>query len=113
MKENKLNVLWTNADPVTSEHMVFLYAINAKKKKWFDEVRIIIWGQTSKLAVENENIRNLIKIAISEGVVVDGCLACARALGVEEELKDLGVNLSYMGQPLTDIIKSEAYLLTL
>lgn len=113
MKKNELNVLWTNADPITSEHMVFLYAINAKKKKWFDEVRIIIWGQTAKLAVENEKISNLIKIAIAEGVVVDGCLACARALNVEDELKDLGVNLSYMGQPLTDILKSEAYLLTL
>ena len=87
--------------------MVFLYAINAKKKKWFDEMRIIIWGQTSKLAVENENIRNLIKIVISERVVVDGCLACARALGVEIELKDLGVNLSYMNQPLTKFLKNE------
>jgi len=105
--------LWTNADPVTSEHMVFLYTMNAKKKQWFDEKRIIIWGQTSKLAVENENIRNLIKIAISEGVVVDGCLACARALGVEKELKDLGVNLSYMGQSSTKVVKNDEFLLTL
>jgi len=44
MKNNELNVVWTNSDSVTAEHMVFLYTINAKKRKWFDEVRIIIWG---------------------------------------------------------------------
>lgn len=104
MKDKKLNILWTNSDPATSEHMVFLYAINAKRKKWFKEVRIIIWGGTSKLSAENRTIRKLIKEAISEVVVIDGCLACARSLGVEKQLEELGVNLSYMGQPLTKII---------
>ena len=113
MKKNELNVLWTNSDSVTAEHMVFLYTINAKKRKWFDEVRIIIWGQSAKLAAENETIRNMIKEAISEGVVIDGCLACAKALGVEDQLKALGVNLIYMGEPLTEIIKRGAYLLTI
>jgi hypothetical protein len=113
MKKNELNVLWTNANPVTAEHMVFLYTINAKKRNWFDEVKIIIWGDTARLAAENEVIRSLIKTALSVGVIVEGCLACASALEVKEELEALGVTLAYMGQPLTEILKSEAYLLTI
>lgn len=29
MTENKLNILWTNSDPMTSHHMVMMYATNA------------------------------------------------------------------------------------
>jgi len=45
----KLYILWTNADPITSEKMVMMYAINSKLNYWWDEVTIIIWGATPNL----------------------------------------------------------------
>jgi hypothetical protein len=33
-EEDHLHILWTNADPVTAEKMVFMYAANALKFAW-------------------------------------------------------------------------------
>ncbi len=112
MNNNELNVLWTNADPITSEHMVLLYSINAKKRGWFDQVNLIIWGSTSALVVDNPTIKELVLKAIKEGLNVVGCLHCAQQLGKEKALTEMGVKLSYMGQPLSDIIKNKENLLT-
>lgn len=112
MNKNELNVLWTNADPITSEHMVLLYSINAKKQGWFDQVNLIIWGATASLAVDNAIIKELVLKAIKEGLNVVGCLHCAQQLGKEAALTNMGVKLSYMGNPLSEIIKNKENLLT-
>jgi hypothetical protein len=51
--KNKLYILWTNDNFITAEKMVFMYGINAKKRDWWDEVTLIIWGATAKLVSEN------------------------------------------------------------
>ena len=33
-EEDHLYILWTNADPVTAEQMVFMYAVNALRFAW-------------------------------------------------------------------------------
>lgn len=113
MSENKLNVLWTNADELTSEHMVMLYTINAKKMRWFEEISIIIWGATAKLVAENKRIQELVQEAIASGVEVKGCIHCAKQLNVEKKLVELGVDLEAMGIPLTNILKEDGKLLTI
>ena len=44
-----LHILWTNADAVTAEKMVFMYAANASKQGWWAKVTIIVWGSTASL----------------------------------------------------------------
>ena len=110
--KNELFILWTNDNLITSEKMVFLYAKNAKIKKWFDSVTLIIWGATAKLAAENSEIGLKIKEIIDEGVEVSACKACADQLGVSEKLTSLGVDVKYMGEPLTMILKEKKTLLT-
>lgn len=113
MKENSLNILWTNADPVTANLMVFMYAENAIPRGWWDSVRIIIWGGTAKLVAENKEIQERLLELISKGVKVEACIACATELGVAKELTELGLDLKPMGLPLTEIIKSGAKLITI
>ena len=113
MNENKLTILWTNADPLTSEHMVFMYAYNAKKMKLWEDVEVIIWGATSKLVKDDANIRNLIKESQAVGVKFRACIACANALGSTEALSGLDIELEKMGKPLTEIIKNKENLLTI
>ena len=55
--KNKLAVLWTSGDPEVAEKMAFMYTYNAKTQGWFDEVVLIIWGPSAKLAAENEMIQ--------------------------------------------------------
>ncbi len=110
---SKLNILWTNDNPDTAHNMVFMYGINSKKKEWWDEVNIIIWGATAKLVAEDEGIQEKIKLALHNGVEINACLACASNFGVVDKLKDLGINVIYYGVPLTEILNSDEKLLTI
>ncbi len=107
-----LYILWTNADPITADKMVFMYGLNSLKKGWWENVTLIIWGATAKLSAENVEIQKKIKELLSAGVKISACKACADQLGVTEILKSLGIEVISWGQPLTDLIKSEKNLLT-
>lgn len=112
-KGKKLYILWTNADPITSEKMVMMYGINSKARNWWEEVTIIIWGSTAKLVAENDLIQEKIKQAIHVGVSVSACKACADQLGVSDELLELGVEIKYWGEDLTEILKEDEKLITI
>lgn len=113
MSNNHLHILWTNADLETSELMVFMYATNSMINHWWENVTVIIWGATAKLVAENERIQERIKIASQAGVKFSACAACAKKLGVENELKELGLEVIYWGEPLTQLIKEDQKLITI
>ena len=102
---NKLAVLWTSGDPEVAEKMAFMYTLNAKKQSWFDEVVLIIWGPSAKLAAENTMIQEYIKKMQDAGVKTEACLYCAKMYGVDKKLADLGVDVKGMGIPLSDYLK--------
>ncbi len=110
---NQLYILWTNADVLTSEKMVMMYATNSMLESWWDAVTVIVWGATAKLAAENEWIQEKIKIAQHTGVKFSACKACAEQLGVSDQLAGLGIEVQYWGQGLTEVLKSEDKLITI
>ena len=103
--KNKLAVLWTSGDPEVAEKMAFMYTYNAKKQGWFDEVVLIIWGPSSKLAAENEMIQDYIKKMQEIGIKTEACLYCAKMYDVDEKLTELGVDVKGMGVPLSEYLK--------
>jgi len=102
---SKLMVLWTSGDREVALKMVFMYTFNAKKRGWWDEVRFVVWGPSSKLLSEDKELQKGIKDMIEAGVEIQACKACADMYGVSEELAALGVDVKYMGVPLTDMLK--------
>ena len=110
---NKLYILWTNADIITSEKMVMMYAINSKTKNWWEEITVIIWGATAKLVSENAMIQEKIKLAQHVGVKFTACKGCADQLGVSEKLSELGIEIIYWGEGLTEILKENEKLITI
>lgn len=114
MTENRhLNVLWTNGDPVTAEKMVFMYTVNALKHGWWDAVTLIIWGAPAQLVGQDAGMQEKVREALAAGVHVTACKACADQLGVTDTLKDLGVEVKYWGEPLTEILSRGEKLLTI
>jgi hypothetical protein len=109
---NHLHILWTNADSVTAEKMVFMYATNSRLRNWWSEVTIIVWGAPAKLVAENREIQVLVSKALDAGVKLSACKACSDQLGVTEILSDLGIEVKYWGEPLTELLQSTAPLLT-
>ena len=111
--KNKLFILWTNDNFITSEKMVFMYGINAKRRDLWDEVTIIIWGATAKLVSENKLIQELVEEAKLEGVHITACKACADQLGVTEILEGLDLEVIYQAEPFTKILKDDEKLITI
>ncbi len=93
--------------------MVFMYATNSLLKSWWQDVTVIIWGATAKLAAENELIREKIKDAAQAGVFFTACKACADQLGVADKLSEQGIELKYWGVGLTELIKDGRHLITI
>lgn len=111
-QSNKLYILWTNADILTSDKMVMMYATNSMYNHWWDEVTIIVWGAPAKLVAENVMIQEKLKIAAHAGVHISACRACAEQLGIMEKLEELGLEVIYWGQGLTDILQGGDKLIT-
>ncbi len=112
--KQKLNILWTNDNVITADKMVFMYATNSLLNNWWDEVTVIIWGATVKLAAENELIMEKIRLAKHAGVEIIACKACANQLGVSEtSLIEMGIKVEYYGVSLTDILQNGEKLITI
>lgn len=113
MNKGKLNILWTTGDVITSEKMVLMYAINSKSHNWWQEIDIIIWGASAQLISQNEMLQEKIKMAMHKGIKVYACKGCTDQLGVSEILTQIGVDVKYYGEELTEILQGDEKLLTI
>ena len=111
-KEDSLTVLWTSGDKEVALNMVFMYTLNAKIRNWWNEVRLIVWGPSSRLLSEDADLQDEVRRMRDAGVILDACKACADRYGVSEKLEQLGISVRYMGVPLTDYIKERRNLIT-
>ncbi len=110
--KEKLAVLWVSGDPDVAEKSCLMYTHAAKRNGWFDEVVLIVWGSSSRLLAENEDLQEKVKAMIKDGVILEACISCSNMLGVTEELKALGIDVKGMGVPLTNYMKSGYHILT-
>lgn len=109
---SRLAVLWTSGDPEVATRVAFMYTLNAKNQGWFDEVTLIVWGPSAKLLAENAELQEAVAEMAAAGVDVVACRACADSYGVAESLEDMGIEVKYMGQPLTEMLKGDWKVLT-
>jgi hypothetical protein len=112
LSDSRLAVIWTSGDPDVAHRVCFMYTDNAKKQKWFDEVVLIVWGPSARLLAGDKDLQAKIKTMQADGVVIQACLACTESYGVTEQLRKLGIDVKYMGKPLTDFIKTGWKILT-
>lgn len=111
-ESDTLAILWTSGDPDVALKMVFIYANASIKNSWWKEVNLIIWGPSSKLTSKNIDIQKKIAEMQKSGVKIEACKACADQYGVSDKLVELGIEVRYMGEPLTEILKSDKKLVT-
>jgi hypothetical protein len=105
--EKGLVVVWTSGDREVALKMVFMYTLNSSLHGWWENIRLVVWGPSSKLVAEDEELKEYMKKMKEAGIILEACKACADLYGVSESLKDLGIDVKYMGQPLTSYIKTE------
>ncbi len=108
----KLVVVWTSGDPEVAENMVFMYTLNAKRRGWFEEVTLIVWGPSTELLSRDQVLQRQVEEMRSEGVQLEACLRCAENYGVVEKLQELGIEVKLMGMPLSEYLKEGHRVLT-
>ena len=109
---HRVFLILSTADTVVHEELSFPYAMNSKKQGWMDEVRVILWGPTEKLAVEDKGFQDLISMLMVAGIEVIACKACSDNFGVSDELEQIGVKVQYVGTLVTEMLKDGWYQLT-
>lgn len=99
-------IIWSSADPDVAYNLAFMYAHNSLKRDWWKTVRLIIWGPSAKLASEDPDIQVRIREMLDDNMEIWACRACAENYGVTEQLEELGVEVIYVGAPVTEMLNT-------
>lgn len=111
-EKSRLAVVWTSGDPEVAHRVCFMYTHAAVKNKWFDEVRLVVWGPSARLLAGDKDLQAKIKAMMKDGVVMQACVVCADSYGVSDTLRSLGIEVKGMGKPLTGLLKNDYKVLT-
>lgn len=109
----KLNILWTTDNKDTIFNMLSMYALNSKRLGWWKNVNVILWGASVKFVGNDTQIQTEVLEMLRNGISVEACKDCCHNFNVVDILLKLGVNVRYMGQPLTEYIKADEKLITI
>lgn len=108
----KLHLLWTTGEREVAMKVIFPYLLNAKANGWWDDINLIIWGPSARLAAGDAEIHGLLQDTMDSGITVEACQACSDAYRVSEKLASLGITVRYMGGPFTEYLDSGAKVIT-
>jgi hypothetical protein len=108
----KLHVLWTTGERDVALRMIFIYLMDAKAMGWWDEIHLIVWGPSARLLAEDRLIQREVDFLMQSGIEVEACEGCTEAYGVTDKIRSLGINVRFMGEPLTQYLHSDDKLIT-
>lgn len=103
---DSLLVVWTSGDREVARKMVFMYTKNSKLKHWWSRVRLVVWGPSAQLLATDQDLQKELEELKAAGVELQACKACADLYGVTDKLKSLGIEVLYIGGPLTEMLKT-------
>jgi hypothetical protein len=112
MEPDELVVLWTSGDREVALKMVFMYTFNSARFKWgWNHVTLIVWGPSAKLLTVDAELQEYLHKMKEAGVKVLACKKCSDLYGVTKDLRHLGIEVKYMGKPLTQYLREDKYSL--
>ena len=112
MADKRLLILWTTDNRQTAEYMVCMYGLNAKLQGWWDEVVLLTWGSSNQLVATDTLIQSRLAEMKDAGVRLIACRKCAEELGLVADLEELGIEVFYAGEFLTQWLQSGSRVLS-
>jgi hypothetical protein len=107
-KPDELVVLWTSGDREVALKMAFMYTYNSTRFKWgWKNVTLVVWGPSAKLLVADTELQEHVIEMKEAGVKLLACKKCSDLYGVSDDLRRFGIEVKYMGKPLTDYLRDE------
>ena len=102
---DKLMVILSSADREVALEVGLVYPLNAKKLNWMDEVKLIVFGPSEKLAAYDEEVQAKLKEMEEAGVEVFICKWCADRMKITDTLENAGFDVVYVGPIITKLLK--------
>ena len=106
---SKVLVVWKSNNDIDIHNFVIPYCYNAVVQEWFDEVELLIWGASQEKVMNDTIIQQRVANLIKNKVKVYARKMCSDNVGATDTLKELGINVRYTGDLLTDRLKDSEY----
>ncbi|MFH1033004.1 MAG: DsrE family protein [Pseudomonadota bacterium] len=107
-----LLIIWVSRDREAALNMAFMYAKNSLLKGWWPRVRLVVWGPSAELLVADQGLREELAELAKAGVELQACRACADRYRVSAQLEALGLEVIYVGQPVSQCLQEGWAVLT-
>ena len=102
---SKVFVLVSSPDREVALEVGLIYPLNAAKNGWMDEVKVIFFGPSEKVAADDAEVQGRIKELLDAGVEVLACKWCSDRMSITEKLEAVGVKVVYVGSIISDLLK--------
>lgn len=113
---NNLLVIVSSGEEAPDKAMTgLMYAINAKKNKWLDDVHLMFFGPSEMMVAKarpDSQLGQMLKSAFELGMTPVACKAISDGNSITTELKGLGIETEYVGTILSSYIKKGYQVLT-
>ena len=101
----KVFVILSSADREIALEVGLVYPLNAAKNKWMDEVKVIIFGPSEKLAAYDTEVQAMLKELQEVGIEIMACKWCADRMNITAPLEKVGIKVVYVGPIISQLLK--------
>ena len=101
----KVFVVLSSGDREVALEVGLVYPLNAAKNKWMDEVKLIIFGPSEKLAAYDAEVQGRMKELQEVGIEVMACKWCADRMNITDILEEAGIKVVYVGSIISQLLK--------
>ncbi len=112
MKMKKLVILWTSVSEDNFFNMITPFVLDAVKEEWFHEVVVLIWGGSAQTIAKTPSIKAELGIFRQQGVTVKCCTQSANKYHLEEDLKNLDIDVVKMSFVFKDYMQEGARIIS-
>jgi hypothetical protein len=102
---NKVFAIVSTSDREVALEVGLIYPLNAAKNRWLDEVKVIFFGPSEKLAAYDTEVQGRIKELLDNNVEVFACKWCSDRMNITPILENLGIKVVYVGTIISQLIK--------
>jgi len=102
---SKVFALVSSADREVALEVGLVYPLNAAKNRWMDEVKVIFFGPSEKVAANDAEVQGRIKELLDSGVEVLACKWCSDRMSITEKLEAIGIKVVGVGPIISGLLK--------
>lgn len=115
MTKNLLVIISSGEEAPDKALTGMMFAINAKKHNWLDEVNLMFFGPSENMianAKPDSKVGMFLKQAMELGITPVACKAISDGNDITPKLQGLGVETEYVGTIISSYIKKDYQILT-